>query len=298
MNAMHNRFFEIASDLVISDERVILLFGATGVGIPKNMRSLMKQYPDRIIDAGIMEQAIVSMAAGMAAAGMIPVFYAQSPFIVERAYEQLKIDFGYQKLGGNFIGYGASTEVAAYGPTHCCQADTGVLKLIPGMQIVTPGGVSEFETLLRAEYDNGNPTFFRLTRYENSIKNDVCMGKANVIKTGSQATVVAVGPMLEAVMKAIGDEDITVLYYASIMPFDEDTLRRNFVNNRVLLCEPYYYGALSTNIMTALKGELVKMDYVGMPLEFVSNYGFVSENAEYFGFTEQQIRDKLKTILR
>lgn len=297
MNAMHNRFFETASDLVVNDERVVLLFAATGVGIPENIRSLMKQYPDRIIDAGIMEQAVVSMAAGMAAVGMIPIFYAQSPFIVERAYEQLKIDFGYQRLGGNFIGYGASTEVAAYGPTHCCQADTGVLKLIPGMQIVIPGGVSEFETFLRMEYANGSPTYFRLTRYENSIKHSVCMGKANIVKTGTRATVVAVGPMLEAVMRAIGDENITILYYASIVPFDEETLRKNFVNNRVLLCEPYYYGALSTNIMTALKGELIKMDYVGMPLEFVSNYAYVSENAEYFGFTEQQIKEKFNALL-
>jgi transketolase len=244
-----------------------------------------------------MEQAIVSMSAGMSIEGLIPLFYAQSPFIVERAYEQLKIDYGYQMTGGNFIGLGASAEIAVEGPTHCCPADVEALKLIPNMQIVVPGNVDEFETLLRSEYANGSPTYYRMTRYNNSYKTNIQFGKANVIKRGGKATVVVVGPMLELIMRAIGGEDVTILYYTTVMPFDYECLQNNLTNNRVMLCEPYYGGGLTTEIMSALAGEQIKMNFIGYPKEFVTNYGYVVENAKIYGLTEANIRNRIKELM-
>ncbi len=296
MNMMLDRFFRVAADLLEKDERVMLLSGTGGVGIPKGMSKAIKSFPDRVIDAGIMEQAIVSMTAGMSIAGMIPIFYAQSPFIVERAYEQLKIDYGYQKVRGNFVGHGASAETASFGATHCCPADISVLKMIPGMQVVVPGREDEFETLLREAYDNEYPTYYRLTRYNNTYQCNLKFGKANVVKKGSKATVLAVGPMLELVMRALGDWDVTILYYTTVLPFDAECLRENFTNNRILLCEPCYYGSLTREIMDALRGEMVKMDFIGYPLEYVTNYGFVVENAEKYGLTEAQIVSKLRQL--
>ncbi len=298
MNEMLNRFFDISSDLIQKDERTMLIFGAAGVAAPTRLRWLFEKYPARVLDAGIMEQAIVSMTAGMSIAGMIPLFYAQSPFIVERAYEQLKVDYGYQLVGGNFIGLGASTEIAAFGATHCCPADVEVLKMIPNMQIVVPGNLEEFETLLRSAYANEFPTYYRLTRYSNSYKGNVEFGKANVVKQGTKATVIAVGPMLELVMQAIGDEDVTILYYTTVMPFDYECIKKNLTNNRILLCEPYYTGGVTTEILTALQGEMVKMSFIGYPKEFVTNYGYVADNAKRYGLTKENVKCKLNELVK
>lgn len=297
MNLMLDAFFRIAKDLIVKDERVMLIFAAAGVATPKTMMETMDYYPNRVFDAGIMEQAVISMAAGISIAGMIPIVYAQSPFIVERTYEQLKVDFGYQQVGGNFVGLGASSELANFGVTHCCPADIGVLKLIPGMQIVVPGTIQEFELLFRETYANKYPTYYRLTRYNNSCLCKVEFGKANVIKKGSQATIIAVGPMLELVMQALGGHDVTILYYATIAPFDSECLKQNFTNNRILLCEPCYEGVLAKDIIEALRGEMIKMNFVGYPLEFVTNYGYVVENAEMYGLTEINIIQKLNELI-
>lgn len=297
MNLMLETFFNVAKDLIVKDERVMLIFGAAGVAAPKNIIEMMSDYPGRIFDAGIMEQAIVSMAAGMSISGMIPIFYAQSPFIVERAYEQLKIDFGYQRVRGNFVGLGGSTEIANFGTTHCCPADVGILKLIPEMQIVIPGKTQEFESLFMESYANDYPTYYRLTRYNNSCNCKVRFGKANVIKKGSKATIIAVGPMLELVMRALEDWDVTILYYTTLAPFDGECLKQNLVSNRILLCEPYYCGALAKDIVTVLNGEMIKMDFVGYPLEFVTNYGYVVDNAEMYGLTETNIRLKVEELI-
>jgi transketolase len=106
MNSMTEEFYSTTEKVLAEDERTIVLLGVSGVGICVDLSS---KFPGRFIDAGIMEQAIVGMASGMAIAGMIPIIYGQSTFFIERAYEQLKVDFGYQKLGGNFVLYGGST---------------------------------------------------------------------------------------------------------------------------------------------------------------------------------------------
>lgn len=297
MNRMLDAFFRVAKELVEKDERVLLLFGAAGVATPNSMLETMKRFPERVFDAGIMEQAIVSMTAGMSIEGMIPIFYAQSPFIAERAYEQLKVDFGYQQVRGNFVGLGASAEIANFGATHCSPGDVSVLKQIPGMQIVVPGRVSEFESLFRETYANDSPTYYRLTRYSHSYPCDVSFGKANIIKKGKKATIIAVGPVLELVMRAVKDCDVTVLYYTTAAPFDRECIKENLSNNRVLLCEPNYYGTLAKDVICALQGEMIKMDFIGYPLEFVTNYGYVTENAEMYGFTEQNMISKLNKLM-
>ncbi|NBH36281.1 hypothetical protein D3Z58_22830 [Clostridiaceae bacterium] len=297
MNRMLDAFFRVAKDLIVKDERVLLLFGAAGVAAPKSMADIMKRFPERVFDAGIMEQAIVSMTAGMAIEGMIPIFYAQSPFITERAYEQLKVDFGYQQVRGNFVGLGASAEIANFGTTHCSPGDISVLKQIPGMQVVVPGRITEFESLFYEAYANDSPTYYRITRYNHSYPCDVSFGKANIMKKGKKATIIAVGPILELVMRAVKEEDVTILYYTTVAPFDNECLKEHLSNNRVLLCEPNYYGTLTRDVISALQGEMIKMDFIGYPLEFITNYGYVTENAEMYGFTEQNIISKLHKLM-
>lgn len=72
MNLMFEIFLKVARDLIEKDERVMLIFGAAGVAVPKNIIEVMNYYPECIYDVGIMEQAVVSMAAGVSITGMIP----------------------------------------------------------------------------------------------------------------------------------------------------------------------------------------------------------------------------------
>lgn len=295
MNKMTEEFYNTAQRVLREDKRTIVLLGVSGVGIAVD---LSKEFPDRFIDAGIMEQAIVGMASGMSLAGMIPIIYGQSTFFIERAYEQLKIDFGYQKLGGNFVLYGNSTEFGVLGATHCCPAALAVSSMIPGLEIITPGRADEFVALFNETYANGNPTFYRTTLFSNSYCEPVSFGKANVVKRGNKATVIAIGPMLELTMQALMDEDITILYYTTVSPFDIDTLQRNLQNDRILLIEPAYQGSVLHLVIGGLNNSKIKIKFVGYPLEFITNHGYVVENASMYGLDKQSVLNKYKELVQ
>ncbi len=294
MNLMTAEFYKTIENVLAGDERTVVILGVSGVGICVD---LSQKFPGRFIDAGIMEQAIIGIASGISTAGMIPIVYGQSTFMIERAYEQLKIDFGYQKLCGNIVVYGGSTEFGTLGATHCCPAALSVLSIIPGMEIVVTGRPDEFTSLFMDTYDNGNPTVYRTSMFCNSYNEPITFGKANVVKRGGSATVLAVGPMLELAMQALRDEDVTILYYTTVSPFDADTLRANLVNGRLLLMEPSYQAGIMPLISRALHGESFKVDFVGYPLEFVTNHGYVVQNAQMYGMTAETVRAKYKELV-
>lgn len=295
MNKMTETFYATIENVLAKDERTVVILGVSGVGV---VVDLPQKFPGRFIDAGIMEQSIIGIASGISTAGMIPIVQGQSTFMIERAYEQLKIDFGYQKLGGNFVVYGGSTEFGTLGATHCCPAALSVLSMIPGMEIVIPGRPDEFSSLFLETYDNGNPTVYRTSLFCNSYNEPVFFGKANVVKKGNKATVLAIGPMLELAMRALQGEDVTILYYTTVAPFDEETLRLNYVNERLLLMEPAYQGGIMPQISKALHGKRMKVDFVGYPHEFITNHGYVVENAEMYGMTVEAVKEKYKELIQ
>jgi transketolase len=298
MNYMQRQFAETTLDLLEKDDRVVLMFAGAGIVDQSNFENFKLRCPNRIIDMGIAEQAAIGVASGLSIGKKIPVFHTQSPFIVERAYEQLKIDFGYQKIGGNFVGLGGSLEFTFLGPTHNCPADVGVLKLIPNMQIVVPGTLPEFDSLFRQCYDNNLPTYYRLSRDINNVHHDVTFGKANLIKKGSKATIIAIGPMLQLALDVLGEEDITILYYTTIAPFDSETLQEHLTNSRILLFEPYFKGGIAEDIISSLIGESIKMNFIGIPKKFFTEYGLLSELTEEIGISHEQIRKKYLELLK
>ena len=113
--------------------------------------------PTRAVNVGIAEQTMVGVAAGFALEGFHPIAHSLSPFMAERPYEQLKLDFGYQGLGGTFIGTGASYDYASEGGTHHSPGDAAALLAIPRMQVLAPGHGAEVAQLMRATYANGAP---------------------------------------------------------------------------------------------------------------------------------------------
>src|SRR3990167_9882491 len=184
---MRKQFVKTIEEILPEDERLVLLLGDIGVFGFSN--SLIR-FPDRVYNIGILEQSTIGLAAGLAMQGLIPVVHTIAPFATERCFEQIKDDFGYQKLGGNIVSVGASYDYASLGCTHHCPADVNILINIPGMEIVVPGTAEEFDTLFKESYNNGNITYFRLSERKNQTEVKVKFGKANVIKKGKLATVI------------------------------------------------------------------------------------------------------------
>lgn len=292
--SMRQQFVATVSERLAADDRVVLLLGDIGVF---GFNELAQKFPNRVYNIGILEQATVSLAAGLAKTGLIPIVHTIAPFLTERCLEQIKIDFGYQALGGNFVTVGASYDYAALGCTHHCPGDVQAVTTVPGIEVIVPGNASEFDRLFGETYDSVQPTYFRLAEQEHPAETTASFGQASVVKEGKAATVVVVGPLLACVLEAVRTLDVTVLYYHTVRPFDGEMLRRHSASGKVLLCEPYYRGGLAAEITEALWPRPVLLRSVGVPHRFLTAYGKVEEHDADIGLTPPAIRIELERLI-
>ncbi len=291
---MRQQMGQTVKELIESDERLVVVLAEISTGYFEGT-----SHPERVINVGIMEQTMTSVAAGMALEGFIPVVHSITPFLVERPFEQIKDDFCYQGLGGKFISTGASYDYSTEGMTHHGPGDVQILRSLPGMQIVVPGTATEFERLFRETYANGSPTYYRLASTNNPVEYPVRFGKLEVVQRGSQATVIAVGPMLAATLEAVKDMDVTVLYCTTVAPFDAERLRAvcQGQTSKIVLVEPYYAGVLVPDICAAMGRIPVSIEAIGVPREVLWHYGTPEEHDEAIGLTKEGIRRRIERFL-
>ncbi len=290
---MRRQFVKTFENIMDEEERAILLLGDIGVF---GFRNAFQKHPERTINVGICEQSMTGMAAGLAKEGFIPVLHSIAPFIVERCFEQIKIDLCYQQLSAKIVSVGASYDYAALGCTHHCPGDVAELQAIPGLEIVVPGTAAEFDALFRQSYHNSHTTYVRLSEQANSESHDLTFGKAKVIRQGFQGTVIAVGPMLSRTEEALAGMDVTLLYYTTVVPFDAQTLSENITTGDIVVVEPFYEGTLAYAISRSLPKQPHRLLSIGVPREFRTFYGHPSEHDEACGLTASLIRERITSF--
>src|SRR5437667_10919337 len=281
-------------ELMANDDRFVVVLAEISYSL---FNKNTTEFAERILNLGIMEQTMVSVAAGIAMEGFIPIVHSITPFLVERPFEQIKDDFCYQQLGGNFISTGASYDYSEEGMTHHGAGDVQILRSLPGMQIVVPGTPGEFDALFRESYANGSPTYYRLTVKSNSVVYPVRFGELAVVKQGKQATVIAVGPMLASVLPAVEDMDVTVLYCTTVATFDGRTLRATSQSNKIVVVEPYYEGVLVPDVCAAMRHTPIRIETIGVPHKVLSRYGEPEQHDEALGLTPKGIRRRIEQFL-
>lgn len=155
---MRKQFPKTVLDIMDKDERVVVLLGDIGVFA---FRDVFKKYPKRVYNVGICEQSMVGLGAGLAMAGFIPIIHTIEPFLVDRAYEQIKIDFGYQELIGTIVGVDVSETAPNLGFTHQCPYAIEKMHMINGLHTYEPTDVQDFDFYLKHQYDKAL-NYFRI----------------------------------------------------------------------------------------------------------------------------------------
>lgn len=279
---------------IFSKKNIALILGDIGVHA---FSKLMKKYPNRAINIGILEQSTISFAAGLSKLGIIPIIHTIAPFMISRCFEQIKIDFGYQKLSGNFVSVGASYDYSKLGCTHHCPEDINLIKNIPGMQIVIPGNSFEFDRLFLSSYKNNFPTYFRLSERENDKSFKVKFGKANIIQEGTKATIIVVGPAFNFIKNLIKKYNVNVIYLTTIVPIDKNTIKKICKNtSRIMIIEQYYQSSLNNEISSILNKK-INFCNISIPIKFLSNYGTTKEIDKQINFEEKKIEQKLIKLI-
>jgi transketolase len=258
------------------------------------LRPAVEHDPTRAINVGIMEQAAVGVAAGFALEGYHPIVHTLAPFIAERPLEQVKVDFGYQGLGGLFISAGASYDYGESGGTHQAGGDVQALGSIPRMEVLVPGSAEETATLVRQSYANGRPTYLRTSTVENDRAVAVEPGGLTVVRRGGDATVIAAGPFLSRTLAALDGIDATVLYATTLVPLDAETLAREAAPAaEVVLVEPVYEGTTAAQVSAALSHRPTRLLSIGVPRRFLKRYGTSEQHDAELGLDVQGIRRRI-----
>lgn len=253
------------------------------------------RHPGRVVNVGIREQLQIGVAGGLALTGLRPVVHTFSSFLVERPFEQVKLDLGHQGAGAVLAGIGASYDYAGAGRTHMAPGDVALLDTLPGWTVHVPGHADEADRLVRAALPGDDRVYVRLSEYGNAAPRPVGSGLLPV-RTGSpraSGVVVAVGPMLDRVLAATEGLDVTVAYTATPRPFDRAGLNRLVASvggADVLMVEPYLAGTSAHEVAAALEDRRHRQRALGVSREAeLRKYGSAEDHDRAHGLDVEGI---------
>ncbi|MEU6699669.1 transketolase [Pseudonocardia sp. NPDC046786] len=286
------RFYHLLPELLAADPRAVALLADIGAGHV----DLPPSVADRMVNLGIREQLLVSAAGGLALTGMRPIVHTFAPFLVERPYEQLKLDLGHQGVGALLVSAGASYDMAGAGETHFGSRDVPLLDTLDGWTVHVPGHADEAETLIRAALPGDDRVYVRLSGTSNARPLGTGPGPS-VLRRGSRGTVVAVGPLADRTLAAVADLDVTVLYAATVRPFDAGPLVATLSEPDVVLVEPYLAGTSVGQVSGALAGIRHRVLGLGVGPAELRRYGTPAEHDAAHGLDVAGIRRSVTAFL-
>ena len=296
MTDMRTAFAETASALLDEDPLAAVVLAEISADM---FAKAAARHPERVLNVGIREQLMVSVGGGLALAGMRPIVHTYAPFLVERAFEQVKLDLAHQDGHAVLVSIGASYDAARAGRTHQAPEDVALVDGVPGFSVVVPGHPEEVPGLLRGAVgtlDDGS-TYMRLSTEANSEALPVWPG-LQVVRSGRRAVVVAVGPMLSPVLDAVADLDVTVAYATTVRPFDAEGLRSlSGGSGAVVLVEPYLAGTSAFVASQALASRPHRLLSLGVSRGELRRYGTPADHAAFHGLDAAGIRRSVTRFL-
>ena len=228
--ALRDAYGETLMALAAENDKVVAL-DADLASSTKSI-SIKKTDPNRFFDMGIAEADMIGHAAGFAASGYIPFVSSFAMFATGRCWEQIRNSVAYPHLNVKIGASHAGISVGEDGATHQCVEDIALMRVIPGMVVLSPSDDVEARAAVRAAYEHDGPVYIRLGRLAVPVINDeenytFEMGKGIVLREGTDLTIIATGL---CVAEALGAADMLaeqgisaeVINIHTIKPLDEE----------------------------------------------------------------------------
>ncbi|MFJ1825628.1 transketolase family protein [Streptomyces sp. NPDC088178] len=299
MDTMRDRFISTTSQLLDEDPRLALVLAEIS---RDGFEGAERAHPDRVVNVGIREQLLVGAGAGIALTGLRPIVHTFASFLVERPFEQVKLDFGHQGVGGVLVSAGASYDWPAGGFTHMAPGDVALLDTLDGWTIQVPGHPDEAEALLRQAAAGDGRVYVRLSLQFNDHARPVgATAGFLTVREGTGGVVIAVGPMLDNVLAATEGLDVSVLYATTVRPFDGAGLRRAAGGRGaadVVIVEPYLAGTSTAAVNDALVELPHRVLGLGVGRTELRKYGQMDEHLAAHGLDTRGLRERIGAFLR
>jgi transketolase len=266
------------------------------------------RFPDRLVNVGIAEQAMVGVGAGLANGGMLPFVCAASCFLTGRALEQVKADIAYSNANVKLIGISSGMAYGELGPTHHSIEDFAWMRVLPNLPVIAPCDSIETAAAVEwaASYDG--PVFLRLSRVGVPdllpVGHVFQPGKANLLRDGDAVTLIANGTLTHRMMKAadlLGAEGIQarVLNMATVRPIDVEAVIAAAQDTGAILTaeEHSTFGGLGSAIAEVVVAESpVPMKILGVPGVFAPT-GSAEFLLDQFGMSPAAVAEAAKALI-
>jgi len=266
-------------------------------------------FPERFINAGIAEQNMMGMSAGLAASGKVVFASTFAIFAAGRAYEQVRNSIAYASLNVRVCATHAGITVGEDGGSHQSVEDISLMRSIPGMCVVVPADGISTRQIMFELYKKSGPAYLRLGRpavpliYNQDLKLEI--GRGIELKSGKDLTIIACGIMVEKSLQAakiLADQgvDVSVIDMHTIKPLDKELVIQKAKETGAILTveEHSVIGGLGSAVCEVVSEHYpVTVHRLGIEDEFGQS-GSPDELLQHYGLTVDKIVQKVRNLLK
>ena len=291
----------IASALVEAgdiDEDVVYISCDSSLGASGD--PFRKKYPERHFEFGISEAAAMGQAAGLSISGKVPFITAYLPFITYRCFEQIRDDVCKTNLNVNILGNNCGFSVGPLGPTHVVLEDVSVMRAIPNLTILAPSDGPQYRAAILAAADIETPVYIRVHRNKTprlyGMDCTLIPGKADILKKGSDLTLISTSSMVNQTLKAAEilkgkGIDAEVINMYSLKPVDDEIILNSAEKTKKVITieEHTVIGGLGGIVSEVLaKSCKAKLAMIGIQDQFAV-VGDYKQLIDYYGLTPEKL---------
>lgn len=290
------------------DSSIYLITGDLGFSV---LEKFKEKFPDRFINAGIAEQNMIGMAAGLAMTGKKVFLYSIIPFITMRCFEQIRNDICYQQLSVKLVGVGGGLSYAPFGLTHHAVEDVAIMRALPTMTIVAPGSKYETEYLAPAFCNNPGPGYLRLSNNQELVtyqqENTPKLGKILDVIPNTKNIILASGNALDLgfmICKQLAEQGISIGLASvhTLKPLDKEYLstKQKGLQSIFTLEEHSVIGGLGEAVSKIVCEEFnqkIKFKVFGINDFYFHETGSRQDLLAKAGLTSEKICAEITTVL-
>jgi len=290
------------------NKKIMLLTADLGYSV---FEKFINEVPNQYLNAGIAEQNMTGLAAGLAIEGKIPVIYSIIPFITMRNFEQVRNDICYQNLKVIIVGVGSGFSYGTYGHSHHGLEDMGVLRTLPNLTIISPCDPEETRQATKWALLNMGPTYIRLGKAgEPKLHSKPFIfkiGKGIILKNGSMVTIISTGAITKMALETARlcekkDISVRVVSMYSIKPIDQKLILRCAKETKSIftLEEHSVVGGLGSAVAEVLAENQAKVYFkrIGISDNFTKKMGRQEFMREINGLSVENISNLILQSLK
>lgn len=301
---MRDTFVRTLVEIAKKDKNIELVTGDLGFGV---LKPYWEQVPNQFTNAGIAEQNMTTVAAGMALEGKTVFTYSIGNFPTLRCLEQIRNDCAYHNANVKIVCVGGGFVYGSLGMSHQATEDIAIMRSLPGVVVMAPGDLVEAEEATKAIAKHQGTCYLRLGRGgEKRIHDKIDnfqIGKAIKVKDGEKAAIFSTGAIFEEVSGAydiLQSKGINpqVYTFPTVKPIDTHVIRKCAESfDLIVTCEEHNivggFGSAVAEVMAEMKAKKARLLRIGLNDKYACEVGNQKYLRGKYGMLSQQIADKV-----